>query len=170
MSVVWLVVISLEENMPRRARVVRRPVVPDARYGNRTISKFINRVMERGKKSTAEAIIYDALDRIENQTHRSPADTFDQAIRNAAPVLEVKPRRVGGATYQVPVEIKGDRRFALGVRWLVQSARKRNGKSMSEKLAAELVDAMNGLGAAVKRREDTHKMADANKAFSHFKW
>jgi small subunit ribosomal protein S7 len=156
--------------MPRRARVVRRPVVPDARYGNRTISKFINRVMERGKKSTAEAIIYDALDRIENQTHRSPADTFDQAIRNAAPVLEVKPRRVGGATYQVPVEIKGDRRFALAMRWILASAKARSGHSMAEKLAAELLDCAHGTGATIKKKDDVHRMAEANKAFAHYRW
>ncbi len=156
--------------MPRRARVVRRPVVPDARYGNRTISKFINRVMERGKKSTAEAIIYDALDRIEKQTHRSPADTFDQAIRNAAPVLEVKPRRVGGATYQVPVEIKGDRRFALAMRWILASAKARSGHSMAERLAAELLDCAHGTGATIKKKDDVHRMAEANKAFAHYRW
>jgi small subunit ribosomal protein S7 len=110
------------------------------------------------------------MDSIEKTARRSPIDVFDLAMRNATPLLEVKPRRVGGATYQVPVEIRGDRRLSLGVRWLVQAARKRNGKSMSEKLASEFVDAMNGLGAAVKRREDTHKMAEANRAFSHFKW
>ena len=156
--------------MPRRARVVKRDIPPDARHGSRGIARFINKLMLGGKKSLAERIVYDALERAENQVRRPAADVFDQALRNVTPVLEVKPRRVGGATYQVPVEIRGDRRTSLGVRWLVQAARRRTGKSMSEKLAAELVDAMNGLGAAVKRREDTHKMAEANKAFSHFKW
>lgn len=156
--------------MPRRARVVRRPIVPDARYGNRTISKFINRVMDRGKKSTAEAIVYDALDRIEKQTHRNPADTFEQAMRNAAPVLEVKPRRVGGATYQVPVEIKGDRRFALAMRWILAAARARSGRSMAERLAAELLDCAHGTGATIKKKEDVHRMAEANKAFAHYRW
>ncbi len=156
--------------MPRRARVVRRPVVPDARYGNRTITKFISRVMQQGKRSTAESIVYDALDRIEKQTRRSPVDTFELAIRNATPVLEVKPRRVGGATYQVPVEIKGDRRFALAMRWLLASARARGGRSMAEKLAAELMDASHGTGATIKKKEDVHRMAEANKAFAHYRW
>ena len=156
--------------MPRRAKVEKRVVLPDPRYNSRTLAKFINKMMLRGKKSTSERIVYTAMGLIETRMRRNPIDVFDTAMRNATPIIEVKPRRVGGATYQVPVEIRGDRRLSLGVRWLVQSARKRNGKSMSEKLAAEFVDAMNGLGAAVKRREDTHKMADANKAFSHFKW
>src|SRR6187200_413525 len=156
--------------MPRRAKVERRIVLPDPRYNSRTLAKFINKMMLRGKKSTSERIVYTAMGLIETRMRRNPIDVFDTAMRNATPVLEVKPRRVGGATYQVPVEIRGDRRLSLGVRWLVQAARKRNGKSMSDKLAAEFVDAMNGLGAAVKRREDTHKMAEANRAFSHFKW
>ena len=156
--------------MPRRARVVRRVVVPDARYGSRSISKFINRVMERGKKGLAESIVYDALDRIEKQTHRNPADVFEQALKNAAPMLEVKPRRVGGATYQVPVEIKGDRRFALAARWILASSRARSGHSMAEKLAAELLDCAHGTGATIKKRDDTHRMAEANKAFAHYRW
>ncbi len=156
--------------MPRRARVVRRAIVPDARYGNRTISKFINNVMGRGKKSLAESIVYDALDRIEKQTHRNPVDTFEQAMRNATPVLEVKPRRVGGATYQVPVEIRGDRRFALAMRWILNSARARSGHSMAEKLAAELLDCAHGTGATIKKRDDVHRMAEANKAFAHYRW
>ncbi len=156
--------------MPRRSRPEKREVLPDARYNSRTVAMFINKIMQRGKKSTAERIMYDALTRLEQQTNRSPLDIFDQAVRNATPTMEVKPRRVGGATYQVPVEIRGDRRVSLGVRWLVQAARRRSGKSMSEKLAFELVDASNGLGAAVKRREDTHKMAEANKAFAHYRW
>lgn len=156
--------------MPRRARVVRRAIESDARYGNRTLAKFMNKIMARGKKSLAESIVYDALDRIEKQTRRSPIDTFEQAIRNATPILEVKPRRVGGATYQVPVEIKGDRRFALAIRWLIGSARARGGRSMAEKLAAELLDAAHGTGATVKKRDDVHRMAEANKAFAHYRW
>ena len=156
--------------MPRRARVVRRPIEPDARFGSKTVAKFINKVMERGKKSLAETIVYDAFDRIEKQTRRNPVDVFEQAVRNATPVLEVKPRRVGGATYQVPVEIKGDRRFALAIRWLLASARARSGRSMAEKLAAELLDASHGTGATIKKREDVHRMAEANKAFAHYRW
>ena len=156
--------------MPRRARPTDRTKVPDRKYANVTVQQFINKVMRDGKRSTAEGIVYDAVDRAEQATRKPAVEVFETAMKNATPLLEVKPRRVGGATYQVPVEIRGDRRMSLGVRWLVQAARKRNGKSMSEKLAAELVDAMNGLGAAVKRREDTHKMAEANRAFSHFKW
>lgn len=156
--------------MPRRARVTKRPVTPDPRYQSRLLAKFINSVMMRGKKSTAQGIVYEALERIERQTKRAALEVFEQAIRNATPVLEVKPRRVGGATYQVPVEIKGDRRTALAFRWLIRAARARAGKSMAEKLAGELVDASHGMGATIKKREDTHKMAEANKAFSHYRW
>ena len=156
--------------MPRRARPTERRRSPDRKYGNPTLQQFNNNVMRNGKRATAEGIVYGALTLAETSTRKPGIDVFETAMRNAMPLIEVKPRRVGGATYQVPVEIRGDRRLSLGVRWLVQAARKRSGKSMSEKLAAEFVDAMNGLGAAVKRREDTHKMAEANKAFSHFKW
>ncbi len=156
--------------MSRRKKSIKRPILPDARYDSQTVFKFINAIMYEGKKSTAERIFYGAMDLVESRTSQPGVNIFKQALANLKPVIEVKSRRVGGATYQVPVEIRGERRMSLGVRWLVQAARKRNGKSMSEKLAAELVDAMNGLGAAVKRREDTHKMAEANKAFSHFKW
>lgn len=156
--------------MPRRARVQKRVVLPDGKYGSRTVSKFINRIMLKGKKSTAEGIVYDAMVILERNARRNALDVFEQALRNATPLLEVKPRRVGGATYQVPVEIKGDRRQALAMRWLIRSARARNGKSMAEKLAAELTDAANNQGATVKRREDTHKMAEANKAFAHYRW
>jgi len=157
--------------MPRRARVVRREVQPDPRYGSRTLARFINKVMQRGKRTLAERIVYGALDIIErSQRGRNPLDVFEQAVRNATPILEVKPRRVGGATYQVPVEIKGDRRTSLAMRWLIQSARARSGKSMQEKLAAELLDAFHGVGATIKRREDVHKMAEANKAFAHYRW
>ena len=154
--------------MPRRPQTPRK-----AKYAptlTRTTDRFVVKIMKDGKKGLAESILRQALARAEASSRRPGLEVLEAALRNATPIIEVKPRRVGGATYQVPVEIRGDRRMSLGVRWLVQSARKRSGKSMSEKLAAELVDAMNGLGAAVKRREDTHKMAEANKAFSHFKW
>ena len=156
--------------MPRRARVIRRPVAPDPRYQSELLAKFINSVMMRGKKSLAQAIVYEALDRVEKQTRRPALEVFEQAIRNATPILEVKPRRVGGATYQVPVEIKGERRTALAIRWLIQAARARTGRSMAEKLAAELIDASHGVGATIKKREDTHRMAEANKAFAHYRW
>jgi small subunit ribosomal protein S7 len=156
--------------MPRRARVVKREVPSDARYGSKTITRFINKVMIDGKKSVAESIVYGALERAENQLRRPAVDVFDQALRNATPVLEVKPRRVGGATYQVPVEIKGDRRMSLAMRWLIASARARSGKTMADKLAAELLDAFHGQGATVKKRDDTHRMAEANKAFAHYRW
>jgi small subunit ribosomal protein S7 len=156
--------------MPRRARVVRRDVPPDARYGSKTITRFINKLMLDGKKSIAERIVYGALERAENQLRRPAVDVFDQALRNSTPVLEVKPRRVGGATYQVPVEIRGDRRMSLAMRWLIASARSRSGKTMADKLAAELLDAFHGQGATVKKRDDTHRMAEANKAFAHYRW
>jgi small subunit ribosomal protein S7 len=126
--------------------------------------------MTRGKKSTSERVVYGAFDRIQTQTGRDPMDVFQQAVRNTTPVLEVKPRRVGGATYQVPVEIRADRRLALSMRWLLTSARNRNGRSMSEKLASEFLDAANNTGAAIKRRDDTHRMAEANRAFVHYRW
>ncbi len=156
--------------MPRRARVVRREVPPDARFGSKSLARFINKLMLNGKKSLAEGIVYGALSRIEDQTHRNPIDVFDQALRNVTPLLEVKPRRVGGATYQVPVEIRGERRNSLAMRWLITSARARTGRSMSEKLAGELLDAFNNTGATIKRRDDVHRMAEANKAFAHYRW
>jgi small subunit ribosomal protein S7 len=156
--------------MPRRARVLRREVDPDPRFGSRTLTRFINKVMLNGKKSTAERIVYGALDTIERQAHRSPIDVFDVALRNATPLLEVKPRRVGGATYQVPVEIKGDRKTSLAMRWLIASSRSRSGRSMAEKLAAELMDASNNTGATIRKRDETHRMAEANRAFSHYRW
>jgi small subunit ribosomal protein S7 len=156
--------------MPRRARVVHRPTLPDAKYHSESITKFINKMMLCGKKATAERIMYGAMTIIENQTHRTPLETFDTALRNVTPVLEVKPRRVGGATYQVPVEIRGERRSALALRWLIDAARKRAGRSMAEKLAGELLDAAHGTGTTIKRREDTHRMAEANKAFAHYRW
>ena len=154
--------------MPRRAKVVHRVVDPDPKFQNRVIAKFINRIMYCGKKSTAQAIVYGALDIVEEQQKRSPVEVFDAAMRNATPLLEVKPRRVGGATYQVPVEIRGDRRQALAMRWLIAAARARSGKSMAEKLAAELTDAAHNTGTTVKRREDTHRMAESNRAFAHY--
>lgn len=156
--------------MPRRAHIAKREVVPDARFGNRIITKFIAKIMQRGKKSLAEQIMYGALDRVAERTNRDPVEVFEVAMRNSTPILEVKPRRVGGATYQVPVEIKGDRRVSLAIRWLLASARGRSGKSMAEKLANELLDAANNVGATIKRREDTHRMAEANKAFAHYRW
>jgi small subunit ribosomal protein S7 len=131
---------------------------------------FINKVMQRGKKSTAERIMYGAMDVIERETRRSALDTVEQAIRNATPLLEVKPRRVGGATYQVPVDIRAERRLALAMRWLLRSARTRGGRSMAERLSGEFIDAANGQGATIKRREDTHRMAEANRAFVHYRW
>jgi small subunit ribosomal protein S7 len=156
--------------MPRRTKPEKRIVLPDPRYNSRVLAKFINKVMTRGKKSTAERIVYGAMGLIETRLRRNPIDIFDTAMRNATPILEVKPRRVGGATYQVPVEIRGDRRVALAMRWLISSSRSRPGKSMSEKLSNELMDAAQGQGATIKKREDTHRMAEANKAFSHYRW
>ena len=156
--------------MPRRKRAEKREILPDGRYQNRTVTMFVNKLMQRGKKRTAERIMYSALDRIEAQTRKSPIDTFDAALRNATPTIEVKPRRVGGATYQVPVDIRAERRMALAIRWLLRSARSRGGRSMSERLAAELMDASTGQGATIKRKEDTHRMAEANRAFIHYRW
>jgi small subunit ribosomal protein S7 len=156
--------------MPRRARVTRRTILPDPIYANVGVAKFVNCLMMRGKKSVAEGIVYDAFEKIRRSSRKEPLDVFDQAIRNVTPILEVKPKRVGGATYQVPVEIRHDRRQALARRWIIRYARGRGGKSMADKLAAELMDAANGVGASIKRKEDTHKMAESNKAFSHFRY
>ena len=156
--------------MPRRARPTERRRSPDRKYGNQTLQQFNNNVMRNGKRATAEGIVYNALTLAETSTRKPGIDVFETAMRNAMPLIEVKPRRVGGATYQVPVEIPAARRGSLAMRWLIQSARKRPGKSMAEKLAGELMDAMNNTGAAVRRKEETHKMAEANKAFSHYKW
>ena len=156
--------------MPRRARVVKRVISPDAKFQNLSVQRIINKILQQGKKSIAERIVYKSLDIVEDQTNRSPVDTLEQALRNVTPLLEVKPRRVGGATYQVPIEIRGDRRVALGIRWLINAARARNGRSMAEKLAAEVLEASRNQGAAIKRREDTHRMAEANKAFAHYRW
>jgi len=156
--------------LPRRARVDRRVIIPDAKYNNRNITRFIGKLMLDGKRSLAERIMYDSLDLIEQRQKRNPIEVFEQALRNATPALEVKPRRVGGSTYQVPVEIRGDRRNALAMRWLIRYARERKGKAMYERLAAELMDAASGQGATIKRREETHKMAESNKAFAHYRW
>jgi small subunit ribosomal protein S7 len=155
--------------MPRRSKIERRVPKPDARYNSELVARFINKIMQRGKKGLAERILYDALTSIQERTGRNPIEVFEQAIHNATPMLEVKPRRVGGATYQVPVQIEGQRRQSLAIRWLLSSARNRPGKTMSEKLSNELLDAFNGTGATIKRREDTHRMAEANRAFSHFR-
>ena len=154
--------------MPRRGKVERRVPAPDSRYNSELVSRFINKVMQRGKKGLAERIVYGALAIIAERTGRNPLEVFEQALYNATPVLEVKPRRVGGATYQVPVQIEGERRRSLAIRWLLTSAKNRPGKSMQEKLANELLDAFNNTGATIKRREDTHRMAEANRAFSHY--
>jgi len=156
--------------MPRRARIQKRNILPDPIYGNVALAKFINCVMLEGKKSTAEHIVYGAFEKIRRSQRREPLDVFEQAMRNVTPVLEVKPKRVGGATYQVPVEIRHDRRQALARRWIIRYARGRGGRSMADRLAGELMDAANGVGASIKRREDTHKMAESNKAFSHFRY
>ena len=156
--------------MPRRNRPAKRPVAPDPVYNSESLAKFVNIVMRNGKRSVAEKIMYDALRRAARQTRKEPLEVFDQALRNATPLVEVKPRRVGGATYQVPIEIRPDRRLALARRWLVRFARQRGGRSMAEKLAYELVDASNNVGGAVRRKEETHRMAESNRAFSHFRY
>ncbi|MBM4462214.1 MAG: 30S ribosomal protein S7 [Chloroflexi bacterium] len=156
--------------MPRRGRVVKREVLPDTRYGSQLVTRVINKTMKKGKKSKAENIIYTALDIAAEQLKKTPADVLDQAIKNATPLLQVKARRVAGSTYQVPVEVRGEKGSALAIRWLLDAARGRSGRSMAEKLAAEIIDAARGQGAAIKKRDDTHKMAEANKAFAHFRW
>ncbi len=156
--------------MPRKGAVPKRQILPDPRFNSKILSRFINKVMLAGKKSVAERITYDALGIVQEKLGRDPMDVFNQALTNAMPLVEVRPRRVGGATYQVPMEVRPDRRQAMAMRWLIQYARKRPGHSMEEKLAAELMDAANNVGASVKKREDTHKMAEANKAFAHYRW
>src|SRR5438067_7198057 len=156
--------------MPRRAREVKRDVTPDPGLGRRHLTRFMNKLMLNGKKSLAERIVYTALDSVERTSRRSPIEVFDTALRNATPLLEVKPRRVGGATYQVPVEIKGDRKQSLAMRWLIASARGRGGKSIADKLASDLMDDSNNTGATIRKRDETHRMAEANKALSHYRW
>jgi len=156
--------------MPRKGAVSRRSTPPDPVFASPTVTRLVNKVMTRGKKSLAERIVYRALDTVKEKSGKEPLKVLEQAMHNIMPVLEVRPRRVGGATYQVPVEVRPERRISLGMRWLVQYSRQRSGKIMREKLAAEILDASNNTGAAVKRREDTHKMAEANKAFAHYRW
>lgn len=156
--------------MPRRYRPERREVLPDVRYNSVQVQSFINRVMKRGKKSVATSLVYDAFDLIGERMNKEPIEVFEQAIKNVSPVMEVRPRRVGGATYQVPMEVSSYRRFALATRWILAAARARSGRSFSEKLAAELMDAANNTGSAIRRREETHRMAEANRAFSHYRF
>ncbi|QPH52474.1 30S ribosomal protein S7 [Pontivivens ytuae] len=156
--------------MSRRHRAEKREVLPDAKYGDRVLTKFMNNLMYDGKKSAAESIVYGALTRVEERLKRVPVEVFHEALDNIKPSVEVRSRRVGGATYQVPVEVRPERREALAIRWLITASRARNENTMEERLAGELVDAVNSRGTAVKKREDTHKMAEANKAFSHYRW
>ncbi len=156
--------------MSRRHRAEKREILPDAKYGDTVLTKFMNNLMVDGKKSVAESIVYNALDRVESRLKRPPVEVFHEALDNVKPSLEVRSRRVGGATYQVPVDVRPERREALAIRWLITAARNRNENTMEERLAGELSDAVQNRGTAVKKREDTHKMADANRAFSHYRW
>lgn len=154
----------------RRTKPEKREVAPDVRYGNQLVQELINRIMKKGKKSVAMGIVYNAIDIIGEREKRDPVEVFEQALKNTAPILEVKPRRVGGATYQVPVEVRQDRRTSLAIRWILAAAQARPGKTMAEKLASELIDAANNTGAAIRKREETHRMAEANRAFAHYRW
>ena len=154
----------------RRNRPEKRVVLPDPRYNNELVAHLINKIMLSGKKATAERIVYGAMDTLESRAKKPAVEALEQSLRNATPMIEVRPRRVGGATYQVPMEIREDRRLALALRWLIQAARKRSGRSMADKLSGELFDAYNNQGNTVKKREDTHKMAEANRAFAHYRW
>jgi small subunit ribosomal protein S7 len=156
--------------MPRRREIAKREILPDSKYNSELVAKFINNLLLKGKKSIAESILYGAFDIIEEKTKELPIEVFEKAVSNVKPVIEVKSRRVGGSTYQVPTEVRQTRRVSLGIKWLIDNARKRAGKSMKEKLAAELIDAANGRGATVKKKEDVHKMAEANKAFAHYRF
>ena len=156
--------------MSRRHAAEKREILPDAKFGDTVLTKFMNNLMIDGKKAVAERIVYNAMDRVEGKLKRSPIEVFTEALDNVKPSVEVRSRRVGGATYQVPVEVRPERREALAIRWLITAARNRNENTMEERLAAELIDAVQSRGTAVKKREDTHKMADANKAFSHYRW
>jgi small subunit ribosomal protein S7 len=155
--------------MSRRAKPEKRPTLPDVRYQNTFIQEFIHRMMRRGKKSVAQRLMYDSLEIIGEKTGKNPVETFELAMKNVGPIMEVRPRRVGGATYQVPMEVPQSRRATLAMRWLIDAAKVRSGKSFSEKLAGELLDASNNLGSAVRKREESHKMAEANRAFSHYR-
>ncbi len=156
--------------MPRRRVVAKRVILPDPKFKDRLVAKFINSLMYQGKKGVGEQIFYDAMDIIADKTKNDPIRVFKKAMDNIRPIIEVKARRVGGSTYQVPVEVRSDRREALGIRWLIRYSRARGEKSMRDKLAAEIIDAFNGKGAAVKKREETHRMAEANKAYAHYRW
>ena len=156
--------------MPRKVHVAKRDVLPDPIYNSKLVSRLINNIMQDGKKGTAQTILYNAFDLIAEKTGREPMEVFEEAIENIMPVLEVKARRIGGANYQVPVEVRPERRITLGLRWLVQYSRSRGEKTMEQRLANEIIDAANNTGASVKKREDTHKMAEANKAFAHYRW
>ncbi len=156
--------------MPRKREVKKREILPDPKYHDALTAKFINGIMRRGKKSVAEGIFYHALDIVKDKTHSDPVKVFAQAMNNVKPLIEVRPRRVGGATYQVPVEVRPERKVALAIRWIIGFAKQRSEKTMEEKLSAELIDAANNRGAAIKKKEDTHKMAEANKAFAHYRW
>jgi len=155
--------------MPRRYRPEKRVIAPDVRYNSVQVQSFINRVMKRGKKSVATRLMYDTFDLIEKQSKKDPLEVFQQAMKNVSPMMEVKPRRVGGATYQVPMEVDSDRQFALATRWILAAAKARSGRSFSEKLAGELMDAYNNTGSSIRKRDETHKMAEANRAFSHYR-
>ena len=156
--------------MPRRGRVVRRQIAPDAKYNSVWVQMMINTVMKNGKKGVAERIMYKALDQVEQRTKEDPQQVFEQVVRKVMPRLEVRPRRVGGATYQIPLEVRPARQLSLAMRWILGAARARQGRPMSERLAAEIIDAHREQGAAIKRRDDTHRMAEANKAFAHYRW
>ncbi len=156
--------------MSRRHRAEKREILPDAKFGDTVLTKFMNNLMLDGKKSIAERIVYGALERVEGKLKRAPVEVFHEALENIKPSVEVRSRRVGGATYQIPVEVRPERREALAIRWLIKASRSRNENTMEERLASELLDAANSRGSAVKKREDTHKMAEANKAFSHYRW
>jgi len=156
--------------MPRRGKILKREPAPDVKYSSVMVSKLVNKLMERGKKSTAKNILYGALDIIEQQENKPPVSVLELALKNASPLLMVKARRVGGATYQVPVEVEPERGSAIAIRWILQAARSRSGKSMSERLAAEIIEASKEQGTTIKKREDTHKMAEANRAFAHYRW
>ena len=156
--------------MPRKGHVAKRDVLPDPIYNSKLVSRLINNIMQDGKKGTAQTILYNAFDIIAEKTGREPMEVFEEAIENIMPVLEVKARRIGGANYQVPVEVRPERRITLGLRWLVQYSRSRGEKTMEQRLANEIIEAANNTGASVKKREDTHKMAEANKAFAHYRW
>ncbi|WDL98944.1 30S ribosomal protein S7 [Alicyclobacillus sp. ALC3] len=156
--------------MPRKGPIPKREVMPDPIYGNRMVTRLVNKIMYDGKKGVAQGIVYGALDAVRERTGKDPMEVYEAALRNVMPVLEVKARRVGGSNYQVPIEVRTDRRITLGIRWLVNYARLRGEKTMQEKLAGELLDASNNAGGAVKKKEDTHRMAEANKAFAHYRW